>query len=82
MLRIATITGPAHWASYLVDGDASGLTQVEIAQADAWCKREGFREVLGITDDEPHFTWSMRLYAPELDCEGGYVTDYFVHAFP
>lgn len=70
MPRIATITGPAHWASYLVDGDASDL-----AQSDAWRKREGFREVLGIANDEPHFTWSMRLYAPELDCD---VTDYIV----
>ena len=80
MPRIATITGPAHWANYLVDGDTSDLSLLELAQSDAWRKRAGFRDVLGIAsdNDEPHFTWSMRLYAPELDCEGGDVTDYIV----
>jgi hypothetical protein len=71
------ITGPAHWASYLVNGDASGLLDDEKAKADAWLEREGVAYVVGCSDNA-HFTWHMRLYAPELDCEGGDVLDYTV----
>jgi hypothetical protein len=55
-------TGAACWASYLINGDASGLTDEERKQADAWCERE-----LGPSDaivdcGEAWFTWSYRLY--------------------
>lgn len=32
---------PAHWASYLVNGDASGLESEEIDEIEAFCLREG-----------------------------------------
>jgi hypothetical protein len=31
-------TGQAYWASYFVNGDASGLDDREIAEADAWLR--------------------------------------------
>jgi len=41
MAQFETVTGtaPSHWASYFVNGDASGMDDSEIAQADefaAW----------------------------------------------
>lgn len=76
------ITAPAAWASYFVMGDASGMAAGEQARANAWLKREGV-EILDIArhpeTGEPYdarFTWSLRLYAPEADCDGGDVFDY------
>jgi hypothetical protein len=34
MLKVANYTLPAYWASYLINGDASGLVTSERAQAD------------------------------------------------
>lgn len=75
------VTGPVHWASYLINGDASGLSDEEQAQAAAWLEREGV-EIIDVARDEdgreyePWFTWSYDLYAPETNCKGGNVIDY------
>lgn len=37
-LTVLTVTGLAHWATYLVNDDCSGLEPSEIAAADAWFK--------------------------------------------
>lgn len=82
MVDFVTVTGPAYWASYFINGDASGLEEGEQAKADAWLDREGIHSVVSDATDEDgesreaRFTWSMRLYAPELDCAGGDVLDY------
>lgn len=75
------IVGPAHWCSYLVNGDASGLTPDEKARADAWLKREGVRVVdVERTDNgevcEPWFSWNAAMYAPELGLPGANMLDY------
>lgn len=47
-LEVEQRTAPAHWASYLVNGDASGLGADEQAAADRWVKRlsqDGWRVV-------------------------------------
>ncbi|MEY9235376.1 hypothetical protein ABIF78_007699 [Bradyrhizobium japonicum] len=38
MAKFDTVTGtaPSHWASYFINGDASGMEDEEIAQADAF----------------------------------------------
>ena len=38
---IHTYTLPAYWASYLTNGDASGMTDEEIAQCDEYTKDLG-----------------------------------------
>lgn len=49
-----SFTAPSHWASYLINADASGLEPIERIQADAWlawvslgwpvdCEDAGFR---------------------------------------
>lgn len=76
------VTGPAYWASALVNGDRSGLGAEECAQLDAWLKREGRPNIVDVARDDdgngqdPRFTWHFRLYAPECDCDGGEVLDY------
>lgn len=76
-VQFDTITAPAAWAAYFINGDASGLSEEEKAQADAWCTREGVaRSDFVSCDDAPRFTWSLRLYAPELGASGGDVLDY------
>jgi hypothetical protein len=74
-VQFETITGPSYWASYLINGDASGITAAEVAMADAWCERHNVVAVVDC-EDEGRFTWSYRLYCPEADCSGGDVVDY------
>lgn len=35
-LEVHTYTAPSCWASYLINGDASGLDDEDIAKCDAW----------------------------------------------
>lgn len=88
MVEFVTVTGPAAWASCLVNGDDSGLEPGERAKVDAWLERNRLRQVVcdapGDDEDspqEPRFTWSMRVHCPELDCAGGDVLDYIAESF-
>lgn len=38
-IEVDTIDGPAHWASYLINGDASGLTEEDEIECDDWQQR-------------------------------------------
>lgn len=82
MVQFVEVTGPAAWACYFINGDASGLEPGEADKADAWMLREGVASVVSDKTgedgepEEPRFTWFMRMYAPELDCEGGDVLTY------
>lgn len=40
MLEHVKLTAPDYWASYLINGDASGLEQEEIDSCDLWLERE------------------------------------------
>ena len=55
-LRIYRLTALSAWASYLINGDASGLADGERATVDAWLKAE---EVPGMpaTCDDAGFRW-------------------------
>ncbi len=72
------VTGPAYWASYLVNGDASGMSPAEKAAADAWHASLAPAYVVATSDDEPRFTWHFSLYGGT--CRGGDVLDYVVHS--
>lgn len=82
MANFDTITGPDWAAPYLVNGDASGITDDERAKVDAWLAREQVASIVDIARDddgngmEPRFTWSYSLYFPEAGCRGGSVIDY------
>lgn len=70
-------TGAAAWASYLINDDASGLSDEERELADAWCKRELGPNDAIVDCGEPYFTWSYRLHTGDT-CSGGEVVDYRV----
>lgn len=48
MIEVETTIAPAYWASYLVNGDASGMEEDELAKCDKWLAhqtKEGWRVV-------------------------------------
>lgn len=50
-----TATAPSSWASYLINGDASGIDDVEKAQADAWVARKGLG--MPVACEDAGFCW-------------------------
>jgi hypothetical protein len=75
--NIYVAIGAACWASYLVNGDASGLTDDERKLADAWCDRELGPNDAIVDCGEAYFTWSYGLYTG-APFRGGDVVDYRV----
>lgn len=75
MPKFDTVAGPAHWASYLVNGDASGLEPHDRAMCDAWQASLDLR-IVGIVDAEPWFTWAAKVYCPQLDTNGCAMLEY------
>jgi hypothetical protein len=72
-----TVTGAAYWASYFINGDASGLVQEEKNWADAWIARE-LEPGEDIVDcGEPYFTRHYGLHTG-TPFSGGDVVDYTV----
>jgi len=69
--------GAACWASYLINGDASGLSDEERARADAWCERELGPNAAIVDCGEPYFTWHYDLHTG-APYRGGDVVDYRV----
>lgn len=68
---------PSYWASYIINGDVSGLEPGEKEIADRAIAREcGDKWSIVSCGDEAWFTWSYRLYNPKADCAGGSVLDY------
>lgn len=49
-------TAPSHWASYLINGDDSGLESSERQAADAWIAREGMG--MPASCDDAGFCWN------------------------
>lgn len=77
-LRVDTFTAPAHWASYLVNGDSSGLNPDDIRAADSWLASIAPWRIVSDVEDSERFTWSYRLHGGTA--EGGSVLDYVAHA--
>jgi hypothetical protein len=78
-IEVEVVTMPAAWASYLVNGDASSLTESEVAAADAYTKGVtvvGVHEYADATN-EPRFTRAFRIFGGTSDA--GEVLDYTVH---
>ena len=73
LFTIITYTLPMYWASYLINGDASGLEDGEQALIDIWTESEGYPNFVDV--GEPHFSrWND---ATNL---GGDVCEYVAHA--
>src|SRR4051812_39171444 len=78
-----TVTGPACFASALVNGDTSGLNAVELAALEAFERKLLPWYVVDVARDangdgiEPWFTWSYDLHGGTA--RGGDVIDYVIH---
>jgi len=76
--EVDTVTGPSVWASYLINGDSSGIEPEDVAACDEWQKHiEPWFVVSTVDDDEGRFTWHYRTYGGTAD--GGTVIDYVVY---
>lgn len=78
MIKVETFTGLAHWASYFVNGDDSGMEPDEITLADKWAESIAPFVPVYIVEDSERFTWSADLYG--ADCSGATVCDYICHS--
>jgi hypothetical protein len=78
MATFRTVTGAEYWASYLINGDASGLSIYEKAACDNWLSIElEPGETIVDCEDEGRFTWSYDLHT-HTGIRGGNVLDYTV----
>lgn len=75
-VNVETLTGPAFAASYFVNGDDSALDAGDRDKLDAWRKREGVADIMGIAHDSERFTWSGLIHYPEGGAAGLTVCDY------
>ena len=76
-MKTTTVTAPSIWASYLVNGDSSGITEQDKVDADRYL--DGVDIVDVVRDDDgdcmdPYFTWHYELHGGNY--EGGDVLDY------
>jgi hypothetical protein len=77
MVEFTQIKGAAYWASYLINGDASGLTPREVALANNWLDVNQIVNVVDCSHDS-HFTWNYDLHTGDVMARGGDVLDYTV----
>lgn len=75
---VDVVTGPAHWASYLINGDDSSMTPEELEACHRWQQRIEPWYVVSTTDDEERFTNHYALHSG-TEHGGGTVIDYIVH---
>ncbi len=75
MTQFQKITGSAYWASYLINGDASGLTDREVALANHWLASNEIKNIVSCSD-ESHFTWNYDLHTGDVMARGGDVLEY------
>jgi hypothetical protein len=76
-IEVTQEVGPSHWASYLINGDDSGLEEHEVKACDAWQQSLAPFYVVSTADEEPWFTWHYRVHGG--DAEGGEVITYILH---
>jgi hypothetical protein len=74
-MQTETIAGSAYWASYLVNGDDSGIDAEEKALADAWLEHNGIADVLDV--GEQYYSSSYGLHTGSKYTAGD-LADYVV----
>lgn len=77
------VTAPAHWACYLINGDAGMMDDSDIAACDAFSARLGAWYIVDVARNEngdaieARFSWHCRYYGATYS--GGDLIDYMVH---
>lgn len=51
MIKTETYSLPSYWASYLINGDASGMEDAEQAQADRFLSDKNLGGAMGCSDE-------------------------------
>jgi len=72
-LNVVSIIAPAYWATYLMNGDASGIGDEEAARIDRFMAKH-YPHVDVVDCGEPYFSWSFDMYGG--DAEGGDLCEY------
>jgi hypothetical protein len=67
-LEIYTAQAPAYWASYLINGDASGIEPAEKEAADRWIARQNMGSPVSCSDESWFSSWHDAL--PESPLAG------------
>jgi hypothetical protein len=73
--EVVEYTLPIYWASYLINGDASGLGDGEQEEIDEWVEREGNPEFVDVGEE----TWFARYN--DATNMGGDVATYTAHVY-
>ena len=76
--RFVEITAPDYWACYFINGDASGMTDEEIKNADFFIEQNDIISVIDVVENSERFTCSYDLYDTRACVSGGTVVDYIV----
>jgi hypothetical protein len=65
------LVAPSYWASYLINGDSSGLTAVEKLAADDWLKDQALWEFDCVDCQDAGFRWrhDASKFALAGDCQ-------------
>ena len=71
----AIVLGSTYWASYLINGDASGISEREQHLANAWLANAG-GDVVDCGD--PFFSWSYGFHTGDDSCQGGDLVEYTI----
>lgn len=78
MIAVEIHEGPAAWASYFINGDATCLDDDEIEQADAWAATLGEGAAIVSCEGEPYFSSSFWAWQT-TPYRAGDVIEYVVH---
>lgn len=75
-IDVVAVTAPAHWASYLINGDASGLETAEVLACDRWLASIGLGAPVSCAD--AGFCWHHG--AQNVAPYGAFCATYLFHA--
>jgi hypothetical protein len=82
-METTTATAPAYWASYLINGDASGIDDDDREACDSWLESLDGWYVVGVADDddgEPMEAYFARSHdASDYSPLAGDVLEYVLH---
>ena len=62
-MNVIKLTAPAYWACYLINGDASGMEESEIAECDAWLESVGLGGPVGCEEEGFKHWHDARMFA-------------------
>lgn len=68
-MRIVELTAPSHWASYLINGDASGLDDEDEQAADEWIESLGYGSPADCRDEGFLHFHDAQEFAMPCDCQ-------------